>query len=601
MKKRAAQIFLLIAIAALALAISGCGDFKPAPAEDVLAQNSGSGLPPGGTLTPANDPNMPSDTPAAAVRQSFRNVGPAGCTAYRTFSGANIVPGGDLEITLVITGCTSALQSFVFSDNVPAGLTVSTIRVEIKRPAFATTTPAYTYEAPTAPSNYHHWFLGGVPVAGAAEFPAGATLAIYYRITDPGTNPAGFAYNFSLYLWAGHEPPAASNNDDWGYADSAVTITVGIPPLGASGGVTNESPGYTPSRAFDGNYTTWWAGKQYMGGWNLYYGFPAVQHMDYIFINYLAAANTPTTTTIYYSSDGISWTNAGDMPPGTKPSLNINANMKYIRIKMRGDPPGGPPIIRDIDWLPVTNSTASTAGLDFGPGSNPDFYFPSNAFDNNLATWWVGLAGPGPWDLYYNFSSPTIINQATVYYYSVNHKPTTSTIEYGNDGATWTSAGTLPALATAVFNIDRKTSYFHLNMAGTPPVGYPLVKDIQFGSPLGPSGGLNFGAYTPSRAFDGNMGTQWAGHANDGEWYLFYGYAAPRHFGLTTVYYANAASTPTNTKVYLSTNGHTWIYIGTMSAGVTETLNMNYTMSYICIEMTGTPPITYPVVNEITY
>jgi hypothetical protein len=326
--------------------------------------------------------------------------------------------------------------------------------------------------------------------------------------------------------------------------------------------------------------------------------------MDDIFINYRSISYTPTTTTIYYSNDGLTWTNAGDMSAGDMPTLHINANLKYLRIKMSGNPPLNLPIVREVDWLPVQGSLTSTGGLGFGPSIDPTWYFPSNAFDGNTATWWVGKPGAGPWDLYYHWTSTNqiIINTVAVNYYSSGHKPTTSVLKYSNDGATWTTAGTMAGSATETLTVARKASYINVNMTGDPPLGNQLrVREISVNTPIGPSGGISNAVFPPSRAFDGNMATYWAGHTGDGVWYLFYGYAATHHYGTATVTYVNANYTPTTTNIYMSENGWDWGFWGTMPAGTTTSLLVNRTHRYICFEMSGSPPGNYPAVKEITY
>jgi len=556
---------------------------------------------------------LPDGTPivedtSEALIQPMRIVGDAGCSATRAFSKARILPGAAATVTVTISGCAGNLESLYYATVIPTDLALTTISVKVNGIA----TP-YVYEAPTATSTYHHWVLDDVPVDGGVELPAGQAFQLMYRVQDDGLHPDEYVYDFTGFLWSAHDTGTSGNV--WGYSDGGFNLTVGLPPLGGSGG-PNMNTYYAPEKAFDGNYRSWWAGLQNYGRWDLYYRFPAMQHMDDLFINFYSTSHVSSTVNIYWSNDGINWTLAGTMPSmDPKPTININQNVTFIWIEMIGNPIIGYPLIRDVDWLPVTESKTSTGGLGFGPSNNPDFYFPSNAFDGDYNTWWVGLTGNGAWDLYYKFdTTQQILGPVEISYFSVNHRPTTTTVEYSDDGVAWTSAGaSTGAGATQTVTVAQKTNYMHVKMIGNPIVGYPLIRNITWAVPEGPSGGVNANAFNvPAKAFDADQISQWAGKPNNGIWYLFYGYPAIHTFNTVKVWYLSAAYAPsTQVNVYYSNDGKTWTLHGTMPApvldpipgaasGVSSTYVMGQNAKFICFELIGNPAVTFPLIPYIT-
>jgi hypothetical protein len=535
-------------------------------------------------------------------------VGDPGCTATRSFSKARILPGTSATVTVTISGCSGNLESMYFASEIPTDIGMTTVSVKVN----GANVP-YVYEAPTATSTYHHWVLDDVPVDGGVELPAGGTFQLVYQVTDDGLHPDEHIYEFKGFLWVAHDIGTSANV--WGYSDGGFNLTVGLPPLGASGG-PDMNTYYVSEKAFDGDYKTWWAGLQNYGRWDLYYRFPASQFMSDLFINFFSTAHLPATVNVYWSNDGINWTFAGAMPPlNSKPHIALNQTVTFLWFEMIGNPSIGYPLIRDIDWLPVTQSLKATGGLGFGPSNNPDYYFPSNAFDGDYNSWWVGLTGNGTWDLYYKFDTPQrIVGPIEISYYSTNHKPTTTTVSYSSDGAAWTSAGaTTGAGATQTVTIARKTDYIRINMTGNPPIGYPLIRDITWAVPVGASGGVNANAFNvPDKAFDADQTSQWAGKPSDGIWYLFYGYPATHAFTNVKVWYlSNSYKPSTQVNVYYSGDGKTWTFHGTMPAtvldplpgapsAVSSTYAMNQSARFICFELIGNPPITFPIIPYIT-
>jgi hypothetical protein len=542
------------------------------------------------------------------LRQSLRIVGDPGCTANRSFSKARILPGTSATVTVTISGCTGNLESMYFASEIPTDIGMTTVSVKVN----GANVP-YVYEAPTATSTYHHWVLDDVPVDGGVELPAGGTFQLVYRVTDDGLHPDDYVYDFKGFLWVAHDIGTSANV--WGYSDGGFNLTVGLPPLGASGG-PDMNTYYVSDKAFDGDYKSWWAGLQNYGRWDLYYRFPASQFMSDLFINFFSTAHLPATVNVYWSNDGVNWTLAGAMPPlNAKPHMALNQTVTFLWFEMIGNPSIGYPLIRDVDWLPVTESKAATGGLGFGPSQNPDWYFPSNAFDNDMNSWWAGQSGAGTWDIYYHFNNPQqIVGPVTIYYYSTNHKPTTTTVYYSNDGVAWTAGEPASAPgATATVVVARKANYIRLAMTGNPAAGFPLVKDMTWAVPEGASGGVSFNAfYAPSKAFDADPLTQWAGRPNDGKWYLFYGYPAPHAFTNIKIWFFAANYVPsTQVNVYYSNDGKTWTLSGAMPAfaldpiagapsAVSSTLAMNVNAKFVCLELLGNPAITFPIIPYST-
>ena len=617
--KRIRLLITLLTLAALAVT-AGCGGGGGGGAAPVgVTTSTGDGGSPtletGGAGGETSSSLLPDgteiavDTPMAdATRQTLRVVGDAGCTASRAFSNTYIVPSGSLFVKFTLSGCTVPLQSLYYAEDIPAsGLTVTPVDVKINGGSVA-----YTYEADTATSTYHHFILDEVPADGLPAgnvLPAGGTLEVTYFIQDDGvTNSEGYEYEFPLFLWAGYTGAA----NVWGYADAATTITLQPPPPGASGG-PDINGFYVNAKAFDGNYNSWWVGTVGTDRWDLYYGFSQSWHMDDIFINFYNANYVPTTINIYYSDDGATWNLGGTMPPGDdKPTLNINVDLKYIWIEMLGTPAVTYPLIRDIDWLPVFESETSTGGLNFGPSNNPDLYYPSNVFDGDLNTWWVGKLSNGTWDIYYNFGTEKILSEFTVYWYSINHQPPTSTLYYSDDGITWNQAGDFIWGPTSAATLARKATYIRVNMNGNPTTNFPLIRDSARGTPIGASGGFPINSsYTPAKAFDADPNTIWAGRVGDGTWSLFYGYAAPHNFTNVKVWFYANPYVPTTTEVFTSNNGEDWTSQGTMPATVSDplpgfpnavstTLNLGgLNANYICYYMEG-DPVNNLIVHDIS-
>lgn len=608
-----------MATALMAAAISGCGGGGGGGGAMNSASSSGDANivaynPDTTTSTPGYLPDgtpLTADTPAV-TRQTLRVVGDAGCAASRAFSRADIINSGSVFITFTLSGCTVPLESVYFGEDMPAGLIVTPISVKINgAPA------AYTYEPATATSTFNHWVLDDVPVDGTAELPAGQTLQVIYRLDEDGTHFPGHVFTFPLFVWSGHNPGSSANV--WGYSNAPANLPVAPPPPGPSGGIDLNPVTYNNSKAFDGIYTSWWAGTPSMTRWDLYYGFPAPQQMDYLHINFYDPTYVPTNVNIYYSPDGYNWTFAGAMPAGAdKPTMLINATVMYLWIKMSGTPPVTYPLIRDVDWTPVTESSAATGGLGNGglgegPSSNLNMYWPSNAFDNNAATWWVGALGNNAWDIYYHFTASQLLSTITINWFSVNHQPPGTVLKYSDDGVVWNSiATTFPPGAASPLPVGRKAKYVKFEMTGAPVTNFPLIKDISFVTPLGPTGGQSNPFFLPPKAFDADTNTFWRGVANDGAWGLFYGYAAPHLFTNVKVQYLGATFVPTSVEIWYSNDGLNWTDAGAMGPAVADpvmppypgavssTFALNQTARYIAFEMNGNPAATYPVVLEIT-
>lgn len=253
------------------------------------------------------------------------------------------------------------------------------------------------------------------------------------------------------------------------------TITTTTKPAPGASADSAYNVWYAPSKAFDGDYKSWWVGSTSATSWNLYYAFPAAQKMDKISVNYYGPTYVPATTTLWTSLDGFHWTKTATLPAGnSKPSVAVNKTVAYIWFQMAGTPAIGYPLIRDVDWMPIANNYGANAE----PGSDDDWYFPSNAFDNNPNTWWVGKTGAPAWDIYYGYRQPTALNTITVNYYNEKYAPATTTLSISSDGVNWTTLASKPASPTVAFTVGATTQYIRVNMQGASVIGMPLVKDV---------------------------------------------------------------------------------------------------------------------------
>jgi len=240
--------------------------------------------------------------------------------------------------------------------------------------------------------------------------------------------------------------------------------------LYASGGPGANEAYYFPSKAFDGDLNTWWAGQVGAGAWDIYYMFDTPRIVQMVTAELFNINYHPTSMKLHISNDGQNWTNLGEMEPGASPHQFVGRTTQYIWIEMDGNPPSNFPLIKDVSFDIPT-------GASSGDSINT-FYKPANAFDANPNTWWTGAQGQTEWDLVYQYASATFITSIDVSYYAATHAPASTVLYTSTDGDTWINQGTLPAGASPSMSVGASAKYIRLHLSGTPAIGYPLIKDV---------------------------------------------------------------------------------------------------------------------------
>lgn len=227
---------------------------------------------------------------------------------------------------------------------------------------------------------------------------------------------------------------------------------------------------YYASNAVDGDMVSQWAGQPGAGSWDWYYNFTAPRMIGTFTVN-VFNVNYVMPMTLLISDDGVNWTTVGDLA-AYPPQIFVGKAARYVWLQMRGAPVSGYPVIQEITF-------DFPAGASGGPSEKPDYWKPANAFDGSLNTWWVGKIGAAEWDLFYASGTPINLGTVTIQFYFASHAPAATELLTSDDGVNWTSAGTFtPGLASQTLAVNRTAKIMRFRMAGTPLVGYPLVKDI---------------------------------------------------------------------------------------------------------------------------
>lgn len=423
---------------------------------------------------------------------------------------------------------------------------------------------------------------GGTPAATAP--PAAET-------TQPAAEPAPEAADLNL-----KEAAPAVLQESGGAV--AFSVPVGAPAAGASGGPSINAY-YSPANAFDGKAGTWWAGQQNAGAWDIYYGLPEAVSLETLYINFYNSSYAPASVALKTSADGTTWTDVETKTAReSKPLFTIASPqpVKYIHIAMSGDPIIGFPLIRDIDWTPVTYNTGPYAT----PAANDDYYFAENALDGTDGTWWAGQVDAAQWNFYYNFDTPQYIGLFTANLFNLNYRPQNMKLYTSEDGQAWTEIGELTAGDSPGIFVGQTVSYWLLQMSGNPPSRFPLIKDITYTLPHGPSSGDSINAfYKPANAFDNNPDTWWTGKEHQAEWNLFYGFADPTASGLITISYYADTHAPQSTELLISNDGQSWTSAGVFPAGASTSLWAGDSTKYLRFKMTGAPTVGYPLIKDI--
>ena len=370
-------------------------------------------------------------------------------------------------------------------------------------------------------------------------------------------------------------------------------------PTGASGG-PSVNDFYTPDKAFDGDYNTWWAGKVKAKFWNLYYGFENVHYIEKVNLNFYNIDYTPRLIMVLTSTDGRRWRMQGlTLRHRYEPDIAVGADAKYIWITMLGNPRSGFPLVRDIAWDPFVEK----AGAFAEPNAKPDYNLASDAMDGDMDTYWAGAANAGEWTFIYNYKAPRKLGRLTVHMMNPNYIPPQMNLAVSNDGENWEDAGELSGYFPSIF-AGRDAQYFRLTMSGIPGSTFPLIQEITNEFPEGAEGGPNEkpSSWPPANAFDGDLNTWWVGQQNAGAWDLFYTFDAPRALDTVTVHYYAASHAPAATTLYTSNDGLNWTLAGELTGATGDkTLAAAARAKHLWFKMEGNPQVGYPLVKDISF
>lgn len=245
------------------------------------------------------------------------------------------------------------------------------------------------------------------------------------------------------------------------------------------------------------------------------------------------------------------------------------------------------------------------AGASGGPSYNA-YYVPENAFDGNYRSWWVGQSGAGAWELYYGFKTNIQFSSISVNFYSAQHQPAVTTIYVSPNGKNWKEAGVITAGGSTTIQTKKSGMYLRLSMSGSPAVGYPLIREVDWTPVLESLGayaapGYNDNYYFASNAVDGDPNTWWTGALNAGAWDFYYGFKEPTVLGTFQVTLYNASYRPASMKLLVSSDGLTWQDLGELPAGAAPFVYVDQAVSFFRIQMTGNPQTGYPLIKDIAF
>ena len=376
------------------------------------------------------------------------------------------------------------------------------------------------------------------------------------------------------------------------------SVESSAPLTGASGG-PSVNDYYTPAKAFDGNYNSWWAGAVNEKRWALYYAFEKSYYIDKMDLNFYTDDFAPKHVFVFISTDGVHWSNrAHIMAKKYHQVVEINRQVKYIKVVMKGKPTSGFPLVRDIAWLPFVEKTGTYAT----PGANDIFYNASYAFDGKSDTQWVGQKDNGSWDVYYNFSEPRMVGGVTATMPSINYRPQQMNVLISDDGLNWTLIGDMATTYPPSKFVGLETQHVKLELRGNPASGFPYIHTIAFDFPDGANSPHchNENFWPASKAFDGDSNSEWTGTQGLGEWDLFYKYPSPQYIGLLAMSFHDGNYRPEAITAYVSDDGVTWTEAGSLGVDAPSSLFVDKTASHLWLKMTGNPASQFPLVREVT-
>ncbi len=387
--------------------------------------------------------------------------------------------------------------------------------------------------------------------------------------------------------------------------DRSAALPAGTPPPEGAYAEGTINSYYKPSNAFDRNFNTWWVGETNRGSWEFCYGFSQSTYIEQISINFYAQSYVPGNIEVKISNDGLNWTSLGAMPAGSSnPGIYVKTQIRYFWFSMTGNPGTGYPLIKEIIYTPPDKDVV---GATAGPSQDDFLYQAGYAFDGDANKIWAGAKNLDSWDLYYHFGSPQNIQMLTVQFHALNYIPATTTVFVSDDGVDWTDLGPLgPGPNVTPYNmylfVNRTTNYLRLNMQGTPPSKFPIIKDIWFTVPEGAvSGDSENTFYKAANAFDGVPDTWWVGKSSKTEWNLLYGYAAAQDIASVSINFYSVNHMPAATNLYCRDEGD-WTLVGAFPSGAGTTLPVNQNCKQLRFQMSKTsayPSTGFPLVKDI--
>jgi hypothetical protein len=108
-----------------------------------------------------------------------------------------------------------------------------------------------------------------------------------------------------------------------------------VEPAGISVSSSRDLGTYPISNMTDEDIWTVWGGKQYQDDWTMVYNIGDDQYVNDIDLFFSWAPNwVPSTITISYSQDGLTWTDATVTTSGNHRLADIDVICKYIRVQM---------------------------------------------------------------------------------------------------------------------------------------------------------------------------------------------------------------------------------------------------------------------------
>lgn len=120
----------------------------------------------------------------------------------------------------------------------------------------------------------------------------------------------------------------------------------------------------------------------------------------------------------------------------------------YWRIAVTAVTSGSNPNVNELEFRLTSGGADQTSGGTAIESAHLSSFVPARAFDNNSTTCWVA-AGASPWWIGYQFASPVSIHEIALTAYVTGdggtsaQSPKDFTIDYSDNGSSWTTASTV--------------------------------------------------------------------------------------------------------------------------------------------------------------